>query len=166
VNAAYSRLPSSTYEIMHPSAYLKGWKPATVTMHAVVGFPAWKQVDDDVFGALGYDILLKQFLSARQASTVTDAYRGDRYVFLENGAQNAMLFKSVWSNDASARAAQAALLAALSARFHHIRITTGSLTIARDKHVAVAFSVNGNALTMAFAPTQLLARALASAATT
>jgi hypothetical protein len=166
VDAAYARLPSSTYEIMHPSSYLKGWKPVMVAMHAVAGFSAWKQVDDDVFGALGYEILLRQFGSGRRADVVTNAYRGDRYVFLENGTQDAMLFKSVWSDKAAAQAARDALLAGLQSRFRHIHVATGSPTVARDKHVSVAFTVNGAVLTMAYAPTALLARQLVAAPTT
>jgi hypothetical protein len=165
VNAAYGRLPRSTYEIMHPTAYLKGWKPTTIDLHGVTGFPTWKQVDDDVFGALGYNILLRQFISGHKSDVVTNGYRGDRYIFLENGVQNAMLFKSVWNNKAAAKTARDALVAGLRARFHHLQVTNGSLTVARDKYVAVAFAVNGAGLTMAYAPTAILARQLASGPT-
>jgi hypothetical protein len=166
INAAYARPPTSTYEIMHPSAYLKGWKPESVALHAVTGFALWKQVDDDVFGAIGYNILLRQFGGTRRANAVTNAYRGDRYVFLENGKQNAMFFKSVWNDTTSARAARDALLAGLKARFHHIHVGEGIMTVARDTHVAIAFTVKGATLTMAYAPTALLAKQLATAPTT
>jgi hypothetical protein len=162
VDGAYGRLPSSTYEIMHPSAYLKGWKPVEVTLHAVLGFTEWKQVDDDIWGAFGYDLILRQFLSGKQADDITGAYRGDRYVFLENADQSAMRFDSVWTDNLAARAARDAFVAELRARYKKkIHVTRGTPTVVTERDGAVAFTVIHARLTMAYAPTSVLATQLA-----
>jgi hypothetical protein len=166
VTAAYHRLPQSTYEIMHPAAYLKGWKPVPVSLHSVQGFAEWKQVDDDVMGAFGYNLMLWQFLGTNRANAITSSYSGDRYVFLENGNQDAMLFKSVWTTPKAASTARSAFLAGLKARYKHVSVLGGSAMTVTEKDGGVYLQVTGNALTVAFAPTPALADQLGSAPTT
>lgn len=164
VNRAYARLPSSTYEIMHPYAYLAGWKPIQVTLHAVQGFTDWRQVDDDVWGAFGYNLILRQFVSGKQADTVTNAYRGDRYIFLENGEQSAMRFDSVWKDNVAARTARDAFVSALRLRYKKkIHVAHGGITTVVEKDGAVAFKVDHARLTMAYAPSAILAQGLVTA---
>ncbi|HLJ68217.1 MAG TPA: hypothetical protein VKX16_12740 [Chloroflexota bacterium] len=164
VNAAYHRLPQSTFEIMHPTAYLKHWKPVSLPLHAVTGFTAWKQTDDDVFGALGYDVLLRQFLSAGQAAAVVKEYRGDRYVFLENGTQTAMRLDSVWTSQAAAQQARNAFVAALRKRFKHTYWLGGGST-AVSGGLAVFLHDSGAKLVMAYAATAPIAQQLGAAPT-
>ncbi len=166
IDAAYKRLPASTYEIMHPNAYLNGWQPVAVSLHTVTGFSDWQQVDDDVFGAFGYDLLLWQFIGRKQADAVTLNYRGDRYLFLEKGKQNAFLFHSVWTNGAAARTAKAAFVAALRARFRHAQVHTGTATLVVNGGTAVYLAATGPNLTMAYGPTMALATQLGTAPTT
>lgn len=161
VDAAYQRLPSSTYEIMHPTAYLHHWKPVSVPLHGVRGFNGWKQVDDDVFGAFGYDVLIWQFTSRRLADRVTDAYRGDRYIFLERGAQNAMLLESVWTSPAAARSARAAIVRSLKVRFGnggHWSDAGGGL---REPNGGAFIRLSGARLFLAYGPDLETARRLA-----
>jgi hypothetical protein len=165
VDDAYARLPSSTYEIMYPDAYLKRWKPVSVRLHGVQGFAGWTQTDDDVFGAFGYHLLLWQFLSKKTADGITAGYRGDRYIFLENGAQNAMLLKSVWTSASAARAARSALLSSLKARYHG-RLTPGSApSTFVDADGGVYLRARGTVVTLAYAPTAALAQQLGTAPT-
>lgn len=166
VDAAYQRLPSSTYEIMHPSAYVHHWKPINVSLHSVSGFSDWKQVDDDVNGALGIDLILWQFVSKTVADHVTGAYRGDRYIFLENGAHDAMLLKSVWTAHATAAAAKSAWVEALRAQLPNARISgKGNTTLVQGK-IAVYLHVYNHSLKVAYAPTSALAQQLGTAPTT
>lgn len=160
VDAAYRRLPSSTYEIMHPNAYLAGWRPVPVALHRVQGFSGWKRTDDDVFGAEGYQILLWQFLPAKTANQVTNAYRGDRYAFFRRGSQDAMLFKSVWATPGAARAAEQALRAALAVRFKSLALRSKSPLLVSYHGGAVYMATKASRLTMAYAPSPSLARKL------
>lgn len=165
VSAAYARLPSSTYEIMHPNAYLNHWQPVAVRLHAVQGFSEWKQVDDDVLGAFGYDLLLWQFLPRSTADRVTGAYRGDRYVFLENGSQNAMLLKSMWTSAAAAGAAKSALLDALKKHYPGMHTSGGQATIVTEPDGGIYLRSSRSSLTVAIAPTTSLAQELGTART-
>jgi hypothetical protein len=166
VDAAFHHLPGSTYEIMHPTAYLKGWKPATVSLHGVQGMTDWKQVDDDVFGAFGYNLVLRQFIGGSAADRVTSAYRGDRYIFLESADKNSMLFTSTWTSNATARAARNAFVAGLMARYHTTHVTVGGMTTVREKDGAVALKVIKSRMTMAYGPTVAIAQQLLQAPTT
>lgn len=165
VDAAYRRLPTSTYEIMHPNAYVSGWRPVSVALHGARGFSGWKRADDDVFGAEGYQVLLWQYQPEKTANAISASYRGDRYIFLERGHQDAMLFKSVWKGPAAARAARDALLRGLRVRFKHLSVASHSPLIAVYAGGAVYLATNGSRLTMAYAPTSNLARALGTART-
>jgi hypothetical protein len=166
VDAAYHRLPASTYEIMHPSAYFTHWKPTDVILHAVQGFADWQQLDDDQLGAFGYKLILWQFLPEKTANTVTDDFRGDRYLFLEKGNQNAMLLKSIWATPAAATTARRAFLDSLRNRWHHAHIRKGVATTVVNGASAVYLTVAGPDLTVAYAPTLALATQLGSAPTT
>lgn len=165
IDAAYRRLPVSTYEIMHPTAYLAGWKPVAVSLHGVTGFSDWQQVDDDVFGAFGYDLLIWQFGSKRVADRVTTDYRGDRYIFLEKGADNALLMDSVWSGAAAARTAEAILFASFKGRFRHPHVSRGAEPVIHTPSLAIYLRRRRASLTIAIAPTPALARQLAAAPT-
>jgi hypothetical protein len=167
VDAAYAKPPSSTYEIMHPSAYLSGWKPTVVSLHGVQGFADWQQLDDDVLGAFGYDLTLWQFLGKKTADALTAGYRGDRYIFLTKATQAMLLFKSVWGSPAAAQAIKQAWLASLSVRFrkgtaHPISGTT----VFHDKAMSVYLRVIGPQLTLAYGRDPVLVQQLGAAVTT
>ena len=166
VDAAYHRLPRSSYEIMHPSAYFNHWHPANVTLHAVAGMGDWKQVDDDVNGAFGLDVILWQHVSKTLADRVTNAYRGDRYIFLENGNQDAMLLKSVWKSHSAAIAAKNTWLQAVRNQFPGASVTGKGVTALVAAKSAVYFHVAGSALSVAYAPSAALAQQLGSAPST
>ena len=157
IDAAYRRLPGSTYEIMYPSPYLVHWTPIPVTLHHVRGFDAWHQTDDDVWGAFGVDLMLWQFLGKPTADSVTVGYRGDRYVFLQHGTDNAILFESVWRDPVAARTAQHGFTNAFIRRFGHVTTRSRVLT---GEDVSMYVDRGGSRLTMSYASTTELARQL------
>ncbi|MGH9717824.1 MAG: hypothetical protein ACRD4R_14015 [Candidatus Acidiferrales bacterium] len=77
--------PVSTQQIIHPDLYLKGVKPANVTL------PKWKRVvpkkwkllEENVMGEFGLQELLKQFLGSDRAQAISSAWSGDRYAVFE-----------------------------------------------------------------------------------
>jgi hypothetical protein len=167
VDAAYRRLPSSTYEIMYPSAYLKHWQPVEITLHGVQGFSDWQQFDDDVFGAEGYNDLLWQHLGTKRADAITMNYRGDRYIFLEKGTDDAIRMDSVWTTAAAARAARDGLISAFKLRFKYPHTShAGTVWTVRAATVSAALLANGDRLSAAYAPTATLAAQLVTAPTT
>jgi hypothetical protein len=166
ITAAYSRLPTSTYEIMYPNAYFSHWHPVDVPLHTVTGFTDWQRADDDVLGAFGYYTLLWQHLGTKIANQVTQSYRGDRYVYLTKATQGVMLFKSVWTTAKAAQLAESELIDALRVRFHHHLHISGGPTAETvvEASGAVYFAAVGPKLTMAYAPTAAVAVQLGTAA--
>jgi hypothetical protein len=166
INSAYYRLPQSTYEIMHPSAYLKGWKPVAVTIHRVDGLTGWKQLDDDVMGALGYKLMIWEYLNKSLATRITDAYRGDRYVFLEDGKKDAALFRSKWTDSGAALRARAALAQSLRQRYNgRVSVKGSNPETMTTPDGAAYFQVIGNQLNLAMGPSPALAGRLGIAPT-
>jgi hypothetical protein len=165
VNAAYKRLPASTYEIMHPSAYLRHWRPVHVMLHGIQGYGDWKQVDDDVYGAMGYDILIWQYASSKRAGAAVTGYRGDRYIFLENGDQDAIVMKSVWASSRAVSVARAAIASSLRTRFSGSRWTNGGTTLSYAGGGAY-LGGRGKSLVLALAPSVELAKGMAIAPST
>jgi hypothetical protein len=165
VDQAYARPPASTFEIMHPQAYLAHWKPEKVTIHSVQGLSDWQQTDDDVMGAFGYMVMLWQWLDKSTASSVTDTYRGDRYLFLQKGPQSAMLLRSMWTTNGAAHVAQQAFLKALRLRFPHATVTHTVGMLVTQAGGAEMLRVTNRALTMTYAPDAQTATALATAPT-
>jgi hypothetical protein len=138
-----------------------------VALHSVQGFSDWQQIDDDVVGAEGYNDLLWQHLGTKRANAITHNYRGDRYVFLEKGPDDAMRLDSVWTDLTAARAARDGFIQALKNRFARARVShTGPLWTVRGGGIAVALAVNGSRLTVAYASTPALAQQLEAAPVT
>lgn len=165
VNRAFTRLPSSTYEILFPSAYLSGWRPEPVSLRRISGLAGWKRVDDDVFGALEFDMLLAQRGSPADARSVVQGYRGDRYLFLERGASNLLLIDSRWDSAVAAKAAKDAIARSLTQRFGPSASWNATHTIVRAGSMAVSVTSSGAKVKLVYAPTSALAAKAATAAT-
>jgi hypothetical protein len=165
INAAFTRLPSSTYEIMFPDAYLRHWRAADVHLHGVRGFGGWKRVDDDVFGALGYKMLLWQHSSESAATSALRSYRGDRYVFLEKGSAGALLMESKWQSGAAARRAAQKLASSIEKRFGRTGAWRPDHPVIRGEGVSAYVRSRGANVTLAYAPTSSLALRLGKART-
>jgi hypothetical protein len=166
INRAYHRLPQSTYEIMHPSAYLRGWKPATVKLHQVEGLGHWKRLDDDVMGALGYKLMIWEYLDKSLATKTTDAYRGDRYIFLESGGRDAALFRSEWTTGAAALQARNALVLSLRRRYSgRVTVRGSNPQVVKTPDGGAFFRLSGNQLDLALGPTSAIAQQLGTART-
>ncbi|HYE15868.1 MAG TPA: hypothetical protein VD968_15605, partial [Pyrinomonadaceae bacterium] len=75
VSAAYSNLPKSTEQILHPEKYFEGEAPQKVApkdLSAALG-KGWKLADHDVNGEWGYFLLVDEFLKAREVSQKASA---------------------------------------------------------------------------------------------
>ena len=65
VDAAYTRPPVSTAEILHPDRYLAGWRPTAVRAPAlapVVSAGGWREAIRDTVGELGLQVWLSSVL--------------------------------------------------------------------------------------------------------
>lgn len=120
MSAAFTKLPLSTEQILHPEKYLTYERPLKITLPDVSGLlnaaeknptsglPAasWHRIDADVNGEWGYYLLLDQFLNAPADSRRAAAgWAGDRYGVYEgaNPGQVMIAHVSAWDTDADAR---------------------------------------------------------------
>lgn len=78
--------PVSTQQILHPDLYLKGVKPAAVTLPKWKGLAPgdWKLLEENVMGEFGLDEVLKQYLDRERADALSPAWAGDRYAVFED----------------------------------------------------------------------------------
>jgi hypothetical protein len=166
LDAAYRRLPQATYEVMYPNAYDIKWRPATVTMHGIAGLTGWTQLDDDVFGAFGYHLLIWQYLPKPIADRVVADYRGDRYIYLENGIQGLLVMRSRWTSHIAANRAKSTLFQALRHRFPNAPITNVNGTVIAGARMSVYLRAQGSLLVVVFAPDPSLARQAGTAPVT
>jgi hypothetical protein len=108
VSQAFTKLPQSTEQIMHPEKYLASEAPVKVTLPDVRSSlgPGWKKLDYDVNGEWGYYLVLDQFLNATAESKRAAAgWAGDRYAVYESSATGAVAITqlTVWDTPEDAR---------------------------------------------------------------
>ena len=98
IDEAYSMLPESTEQILHPELY--GQDPpievAIPDLASALG-DGWSEVDRDVMGELFLAALLEGVLSVDIASMAAAGWGGDAYLLLEDPAGNeALVSVSEW----------------------------------------------------------------------
>jgi hypothetical protein len=107
LDAAYTTLPASSEQIMHPEKYLAHDMPVKLALNdlsATLG-KDWKRADEDVNGEFGYFVILSEFLPKFRARTAAAGWGGDGYAFYENRASGASLLAqyTTWDTPADAR---------------------------------------------------------------
>jgi hypothetical protein len=115
--------PVSTQQILHPELYLKGVKPADVTLPAwkkkKIVPKHWKLLEENVMGEFGLQELLKQFLGEVRAQALAPAWTGDRYAVFEDSQteQTPLVFRLQLNSDAHATQFFAAYSDALDEKY-------------------------------------------------
>lgn len=125
VDAAYSDLPISTEQILHPQKYLERDWPVTVALpapEAVLG-DGWRSVDEDTLGELQIGLLLANLGPGEGINSITGAialpeaarnaaagWDGDRFALWEDASgQEVLVWRSAWDTPQDARAFSRAL---------------------------------------------------------
>ena len=88
VSQAFTKLPQSSEQILHPDKYFSYEPPQKVTLpdfKTALG-PAWKRVDYDVNGEWGCYLVLDEFLNdATESKRASAGWGGDRFALYETG---------------------------------------------------------------------------------
>ncbi len=113
VNQAFSRLPDSTEQVLHPEKYASHEAPVVVPVPADLATrlgAGWTVELQDTFGEFGLRTWLQSVggLDAATASAAADGWGGDRLVLVTNGATFALALQTVWDTPADAAAFAAA----------------------------------------------------------
>jgi hypothetical protein len=84
--ALFDKPPLSTQQILHPALYKSGKVPKTVSVPSFdkqLG-PDWERLEEDILGEFGWREVLKQFIDAKSAAALAEAWEGDRYIVYEH----------------------------------------------------------------------------------
>ena len=86
VSDAFTRLPQSSEQILHPDKYFNHEPPVRITLpeiRTLLG-PGWKRVDYDVSGEWSYYLIVDEFLkSSAESRRAAAGWAGDRYELYE-----------------------------------------------------------------------------------
>jgi hypothetical protein len=122
VDDAFTNLPQSTEQIIHPEKYFAHEAPTQVVLPDLT--PAlgkdWKQIDTDVNGEWGYYQILDEFLKDEKASKQAAAgWGGDRYALYENKQthETTLAQLSTWDTEQDAGEFCTAYIRRTSARY-------------------------------------------------
>jgi len=107
VSQAFTDLPQSTEQILHPEKYFAHEAPVKVVLpelRSQLG-PKWKRIDYDVSGEWNYYLILDEFLNAEADSRRAAAgWAGDRYEVYEASTGEVLVAQmSVWDSENDAR---------------------------------------------------------------
>jgi hypothetical protein len=108
VSNAFTELPQSTEQILHPEKYFAHEAPVKVNLPDVRGLlgSRWKRIDYDVSGEWSYYLILDQFLnSPAESRRAAAGWGGDRYEIYEGSQPGAVFIAqlTVWDTENDAR---------------------------------------------------------------
>ena len=108
VSAAFTKLPQSTEQIIHPEKYFSYESPVKIDLPDVRRFlgPGWKKLDSDVNGEWSFYQILDHFLnSPAESKRAAAGWGGDRYSLYEGpGADEVLLAQlTAWDTEDDAR---------------------------------------------------------------
>ena len=108
VSKAFTKLPQSTEQILHPEKYFAYEAPVKVTLpnfRRALG-PRWKRIDNDVSGEWGYYLVLDEYLKdAKWSKQAAAGWGGDRFVIYEGPRKSGLFLAqmTVWDTAADAQ---------------------------------------------------------------
>ena len=107
VSKAFTDLPQSTEQILHPDKYFARETPVKVTLPDIASAlgSGWKRIDYDVNGEWAHYLVLDEYLkSAQESKTAAAGWGGDRYAVYEDSktGEVCIVQLSVWDTSQDA----------------------------------------------------------------
>src|ERR1043165_2182313 len=108
VSKAFTKLPQSTEQIMHPDKYFAYEAPLKLTLPDLklqLG-PTWKRIDSDVNGEWGCYLMLDEYLNdATESKQAAAGWGGDEFTLYEGATPNDLFLAQLtaWDPPADAR---------------------------------------------------------------
>jgi len=107
ISKAFTRLPLSSEQILHPEKYFSYERPVKVVLPDLRNLlgPGWKKIEADVNGEWSYYLILDQFLnSAAESRRAAAGWAGDRYEIYEaKRGQILLAHVAAWDTENDAR---------------------------------------------------------------
>jgi len=146
VSQAFSNLPQSTEQVLHPDKYFVHEAPVKVTLPDLTSLlnsgsrvavksadgsktqVTWKRIASDVNGEWGFYLILDQFLkSSAESRTAAAGWGGDRYEVYESAnGQVVYVSLSTWDTENDAREFFEAYLKRLQLRYPDAKMADAS----------------------------------------
>lgn len=103
VDAAFSRPPRSTEQVLHPERYVAGDAPVAVQLPAYQ-LDGWRTLTEDTLGELYLRIYLERALPFEQAIPACEGWGGDRYQVLgDERGRVALALQTAWDTPEAAQ---------------------------------------------------------------
>lgn len=102
ISDAFTKLPQSSEQIMHPEKYFSYEAPVKVVLPEFRSFlgAGWKRIDSDVNGEWGCYLLLDEFIKQAELSKRAAAgWAGDRFVVYEEVKTGQVFTAQMWAWD-------------------------------------------------------------------
>lgn len=159
VNRAYTALPVSSEQILHPEKYLAGEKPLPVSIQSQPPDAGWERLIDRRLGEFYLRAFLQTQLTARTARTAAAGWGGDRFhlYYQPEADQRAWALKLAWDTSQDAAEFVEAIRQFAAARFAEGE-SDGECWWADS--AALCLLDTGATPLVVYAPTPELARAL------
>ncbi len=109
ISDAFTNLPQSSEQIMHPEKYFSNEAPVKVVLPEFKSFlgTGWKRIDSDVNGEWGCYLLLDEFIKEDKVSKRAAAgWAGDRFAVYEDDKTGQVFTAQLWIWDSENDAAE------------------------------------------------------------
>jgi hypothetical protein len=122
VSSAFTRLPQSTEQILHPEKYFSYEAPVKLSLpnlKPALG-PRWRRIDSDVNGEWGYYLVLDEYLgNSSESRTAAAGWSGDRFAIYEGPRPTDVFLAQItaWDTPADAKEFYEAYLKRSQKRF-------------------------------------------------
>jgi hypothetical protein len=161
--------PQSTAQILHIDKYRNHVAPVPVDLpdlsEGALG-DGWRRINSNVFGELDFRLILTQLTDSTSGVRGASGWAGDRWELLEKDGHQALVSKSVWDSDASARTFLQTFGQAMQNRYFgaHIDSATDTRQALTAAQVATEFRRDGATVVAVIAFDRATAEAIADAA--
>jgi hypothetical protein len=160
VNQAFTDLPNSSEQIIHPEKYLAGDAPQTVTLQpvdAALGI-GWTNEWNATLGEFYLGQYLQTQLQAALANQAVAGWGGDQFEVYQNGDQRAWLLKIAWDTPTDAQEFALAYNTFSTDRFPGVNPDASGCRVGSDQPICVRSGAQDTLIVSA--PTHDLATAL------
>ena len=117
VDQAHRTPPASMEQVMHPSKYLHGELPDTISLPAWPQLAAqgWEQVEEDTLGELELGVFLARGSTSDMNREAAAGWGGDRLRVYQRDTNTAAVWFTTWDDEREATEAEGAARSALDA---------------------------------------------------
>jgi len=97
LNQAYSSLPNTTEQILHPEKYFNQENSQTIEAPTITG--NWSLTKTDRLGEYFIQVMLDHWISAEDSKAAASGWGGDIFSYYKNGDEFAFTWNIIWDSE-------------------------------------------------------------------